>query len=366
MKSKESKYGQFFTKSDMCKSTLEILNNIKEIKGNLLEPSFGCGNFVDEMSKYNNVNIEAIEIDTEHFTNYKNEKVKLYNLDFIDFKSDIKYDFIVGNPPYIELCYSFYDKQKQDLLKKRFKGISNGRINLVHIFMEKSFEMINDDGVIAYLLPSAILTSPTYKSIRKKIFENFNVEYIKEDVNFPDVAIKVCLLIIRKTKNTKKYFYINNDNYFLMENYLNFSDKKTLKDLNFKVSIGEVVWNQQKDLLTEDSSEKRLIYSDNLDYDKLNLDVTREGRKRFIKNKSIKYENCILFPRTVSKKIKFFFVKDNTDMIFENHVLVLSHNDMNLLEDFYKRLKSGNYDTLLKSFFNSSNLTKSELLSLPF
>ena len=96
--------------------------------------------------------------------------------------------------------------------------------------MSKSFELLNDDGIIAYLLPSAILTSPTYKHIRKEIYQNFNVEYIKEDVRFPNVAIKVCLLVIRKSKNNGKYFYINNDNYFLMENYLNFKQTKTLKE----------------------------------------------------------------------------------------------------------------------------------------
>lgn len=365
-KSKINQYGQFFTKSDMCKWTLDIVNDIKEIKGDLLEPSFGTGNFIDEMVKYKDTKIDAIEIDTNHFNTYKNNSVNLFNEDFIKFMFNKKYDFIVGNPPYIEICYSFYTKPQQDFIKKEFKSISNGRINLVHIFMKKSFELINDDGVIAYLLPSAILTSPTYKYIRREIYQNFNVEYIKEDVNFPDVAIKVCLLVIRKIKNNGKYFYLNNDNYFLMENYLNFKQTKTLKDYNFNVSIGEIVWNQEKELLTDDLNNNVLIYSDNIEYDSLNLSAFRKGRKRYITDKQVKYQNCIIFPRTVSKKIKFHFVKDNQNYIFENHVLVLTNPDLDMLNKFYNNLKSGVYDELLNSFFNSSNLTKGELLSLPF
>ena len=42
------------------------------------------------------------------------------------------------------------------------------------------------------------------------------------------------------------------------------------------------------------------------------------------------------------------------------------HKDLDILEKFYKNLKSGIYNELLNSFFNSSNLTKGELLSLPF
>ena len=318
------------------------------------------------MVNYKNVQIDAIEIDEDHFNNYKNESVSLYNYDFIKFNTDKKYDFIVGNPPYIEICYSFYSKIQQELIKKQFKGISNGRVNLVHIFMKKSFELLNDDGIIAYLLPSAILTSPTYKHIRKEIYQNFNVEYIKEDVSFPNVAIKVCLLVIRKTKNDGRYFYINNDNYFLMENYLNFKQTKTLKDYGFNVSIGEIVWNQEKELLTDDVNNNVLIYSDNIEYDSLNLTAFRKGRKRYITDKQVKYKNCIIFPRTVSKKIKFYFVKDNQNYIFENHVLVLTNPDLDMLTKFYDNLKSGIYDELLNSFFNSSNLTKGELLSLPF
>jgi hypothetical protein len=365
VKSKANQYGQFFTKNDMCKWTLDIVNNIKKIKGDLLEPSFGSGNFVDEMTKFDNVKVDAVEIDKIHFNSYKNINAILVNQDFLLFNNNKKYDFIVGNPPYIEICYSFYDKSQQEDIKKEFKGISNGRINLVHIFMKKSFEILKDDGIIAYLLPSAILTSPTYKYIRKEIYQNFNVEYIKEDVSFPDVAIKVCLLVIRKTKNSGKYFYINNDNYFLMENYLNFKKSKTLKDYGFNVSIGEVVWNQQRELITDDINEKVLIYSTNIGHDKIDIQPTR-GRKQHIKNKEVRYTNCIIFPRTVSKKIKFYFVKNNQNYIFENHVLVLTHPDLDMLEKFYNNLKSGIYNELLNSFFNSSNLTKGELLSLPF
>lgn len=52
-------------------------------------------------------------------------------------------------------------------------------------------------------------------------------------------------------------------------------------------------------------------------------------------------------------------------MVFENHVLVLTHNNKEMLDIVYENLNKGIYDDLLVSFFNSSNLTKGELLSLP-
>jgi tRNA1(Val) A37 N6-methylase TrmN6 len=364
--SKEGKYGQFFTEKEMCDYVLELVNNIKKIGGNCLEPSFGDGEFIKSLEKYNFEKLDGVEIDNKHYNKYNsnNKKIEVFNKDFLDFNSDITYDFIVGNPPYIELCYSFYSKNEQDKIKKLYKNISNGRINLVHIFLKKCFNMLNYDGIIAFLLPSSVLTSPIYKKIRKEIFDNYTIEFLKEDVNFKGVAIKVSLLVIRKNKTNNNFFFINNDNFFIMENYNNFKETKTIKDYGFDVSIGEIVWNQKKDILTDDSNENILIYSNNIKYDKLDISSNRD-RKQYIKLDTIKHENCIIFPRTISKKIKFHYVKNNKNMIFENHVLVLTNNNSELLDKFYFNLKSGSYDKLLNSFFNSSNLTKSELLSLP-
>lgn len=363
-----SEYGQFFTDIEMCDYIVEKVNKIKNIEnGDCLEPSFGDGNFLRSMEKYKFKTLTGIEIDNRHFCKFEtlNKNVELLNIDFLDFNNDKKYDFIIGNPPYIELCYSFYNKEKQSNIKKQYKSITNGRLNLVHIFMKKCLDMIKEDGILAFLLPSSILTSPVYKKIRKEIFDNYTIEILKEDVNFKGVAIKVSLLIIRKNKNNNNFFFINNDNFFIMENYNNFKETKTIKDYGFDVSIGEIVWNQKKDILTDDSSENILIYSNNIKYDKLDISSNRD-RKQYIKLDTIKHENCIIFPRTISKKIKFHYVRNNKNMIFENHVLVLTNNNLELLDKFYSNLKSGSYDKLLNSFFNSSNLTKSELLSLPF
>ena len=367
MKDKISKYGQFFTENDMCKSVLEIINKIKKIEGNILEPSFGSGNFIEALQKDSNTNIYGIEIDKDHFDKYENENKNLFNDDFLNFNNNIKYDFIIGNPPYIELCYSFYSKQEQERLKKEFKGISNGRINLVHLFIKKSFDIISDDGIIAYLLPSSILTSPTYKAIRKIIYEQYNIEFLIEDISFKDVAIQVSILVIRKTKNNGNYLFLNNDNYFIMENYKKFDSSKTIKDFGFDVSIGEVVWNQKKELLSSDKNDNMLVYSTNITENGIKIGVgSNDGKKQYIKNHSVKYKDCIIFPRTVSKKIKYILIKENKNMIFENHVLVLTHKDIEMLDKFYSNMKSGMYDELLLSFFNTSNLTKGELLSLPF
>ena len=44
-----------------------------------------------------------------------------------------------------------------------------------------------------------------------------------------------------------------------------YKNSNSLSELGFKVSVGNVVWNQCKDLLTDDESKTRLIYSSNIE-----------------------------------------------------------------------------------------------------
>jgi hypothetical protein len=191
---------------------------------------------------------------------------------------------------------------------------------------------------------------------------------LAENVDFKDVAIKVALLILRKTpqRNTK-YFNLSDDNYYIMKDYDKFTTTPTLKAEKFEVVIGDVVWNQKKELLTEDPHNMRLIYSSNIERDHLNLKPnSNKDKKPFIRTMSPKITHGILFSRTVSKKIKFYYVQDNTTLVFENHVLILTHTDKSKLDTFYSKLKNGDYDQYMTSFFNSSTLSKVELLSLPY
>jgi len=367
MKNKQQQYGQFFTPDDMSKEVIDIIEKFKSIEGDVLEPSFGDGSFLRTLSGYD-INIDAFEVDENIFMDYTDVNTRLN--DFILDEANKKYDFIVGNPPYIELPYSFYDQETQDIITNKYKRLSNGRLNLAHIFLYKSFKQIKKDGVIAYLLPSVVLTSPYYKEIRKMIYNYFEILHIEKDTKFKGVAIKVSLLIIQKKKSENKPYFVNyNDNYYICENYKNYPENVTFfDDEGFSGSIGEIVWNQKKELLTSDDTEKILCYSTNIkrdDFivkDKVSSD---ENKKQYIKNTEVKYKDCIIIPRTISKKLKFHLILDNENYIFENHVIIITHKDKDKLIWLYEKMKGNELDKYFDLFFNSSSLSISELKNLP-
>ena len=58
---------------------------------------------------------------------------------------------IIGNPPYSEDCARY----KSDY--KRF------RYNMYALFLEKAINVLNDDGVICFVIPPAILSAPSFE-----------------------------------------------------------------------------------------------------------------------------------------------------------------------------------------------------------
>ena len=229
---------------------------------------------------------------------------------------------------------------------------------------------MTDEGYLSFLLPSVILTSPYYKKLRKFIYDNFNIEYVKNDVSFDGVSIKVSLLIMKKTENQSNKYFVNYDkNYYITEEYKNYPiDKKTLKDVGFSVNIGNICWNHHKDELTDDSSHTPIIYTKNIINHKIDLNVvlSKSGeKKQYIKNNDIRYKNFIAIPRSISNKIKILIVKDNDKYHVENHLLIITHSDIKELEKLYDMFVKGKMDKYINLFNTSSTLSSKELLSIP-
>ena len=100
------------------------------------------------------------------------------------------------------------------------------------------------------------------------------------DDNYIETQQETIIIIVRNNKDISK-----NHNYYLeigkftifgepnnieklKELYVN---SHTLNDLGFKVSVGNVVWNQCKKNLTNDSDKTLLIYSSNIKNKKLEI-----------------------------------------------------------------------------------------------
>lgn len=122
-------YDFYATPVDVVKN---FLNNYDLPKGNILEPSAGNGNVIKALrDKGIQNNITAIEIREEEENNLSRLSDKVIIDNFLDWNPDKEYGVIIGNPPY----------------------------SIAREFMEKCFEIANENTIIIMLLRTAFLES---------------------------------------------------------------------------------------------------------------------------------------------------------------------------------------------------------------
>jgi hypothetical protein len=132
--------------------------------------------------------------------------------------------------------------------------------------------LLNDNGLLVFVIPTSLLSSNYFKKIREYIIENCNIEQIKiyNTDNFQDAQQQTMKFKIRKIngKNNGQYIVKINDNIIFNENYQQLNQllqgKKFIKDLNCSVKTGSIVWNQHKDDLQDEATDYVLVYPRNL------------------------------------------------------------------------------------------------------
>jgi len=253
-------------------------NNI--IIQRILEPSCGTCEIVNYCDNiFNGVHIDAIEFNDKIFEciqglSFKNN-VTLLKQDYTTFSSPIKYDLIIGNPPYFVL-------EKGYNVPEQMKLYISGRPNIFGLFIIQAISMVAPNGIIAFIIPKSFLNSVYYSKIRNYIKETCTILEIidfEKDNKFIDTQQSTFGIILKKEvieqldcNYSIKFgdnFMFTNDSIFLKKL---FEGSTTLKKMGLSVRTGNIVWNQhsidnkEKNpvLLTEDDNETVLVYNTNL------------------------------------------------------------------------------------------------------
>lgn len=266
---------QIFTPKDNVKEMLDWVGYNKNLYGKkIIEPSCGQGNIlVDVIERYiidsinNNYtrekirkglsqDIYGIEYDQLHYSKCMdniNKILRKYNIDKVDWNIycedslkinlKTKFDYVVGNPPYIS--YKMLDEQTRKYVRENFKTCTQGKFDYCYPFIEKGVELLKIGGKIAFLVPGSIF---------KNVFSSNLREYLKKDiVDIYDYATKKLfneyatgekkkiltsstIFILKKGSNNDTLNYYNLDN----KNKIKVEKKKLgTKWIFNEINIGE-------------------------------------------------------------------------------------------------------------------------------
>lgn len=122
------------------------------------------------------------------------------NYDFVQTppNTDIKYDIIVGNPPYVEDSRSGLSPQKK-------YG------NIYANVLENAGRLLKPKGSFGFVIPLSYISTPRMSRIREVLYSIVPEQYIlsysdRPDCLFTSVHQKLCILIGRSTNSTKTIF----------------------------------------------------------------------------------------------------------------------------------------------------------------
>lgn len=203
--------GAYFTPTKVVK---KVISNLDLKNEKIIDPCCGSGNFLLQLPDvvtldniYGN-DIDKTSIELTRINMYlkyepKNLDVLYENFttsDFLKNNTDIKYQYIIGNPPW---GYEFSKEELADL-KKIFASADTKNVESYDVFVEKSLSCLEDDGRLFFVLPEAILNVKTHKTIRQIILDNTSIEYLEYLGNMFDKV--QCPSVILKLQKSKKAF----------------------------------------------------------------------------------------------------------------------------------------------------------------
>ena len=374
----KKRFGIFFTPKNIILDCIDFILNLIT-PNTILEPSCGSGEFVKELNeKLHLKDIDAIEYNESIYDRLQHVEwgaqntITTFELDYLKYKTDKKYDLIIGNPPYFVM--------KKGDVDKKYNTYYSGRPNIFILFIVKSLELLNENGILSFVIPKSFVNCVYYNKLRTYINDNYTIlkifEYEKS--KFIDTEQETITLIIQKKKGDNNDYVLIKDDIVLfntpekiiqLKEY--YRDSTTLKQLDFEAKVGTVVWNQVKNKLTNDDSNTLLIYSSDIKNNKLSIQKYKnEAKKNYIQQKGTKDLMLVINRGYGNAKYNFTYclLDMEREYLVENHLLCIKSKKKiekkALREKYNKIIKSMNNDKTKKFiglYFGNNAINTTEL-----
>ena len=387
--------GIYFTPPSCVHHNIELLlpylpkKAATNAKFRILEPSFGSGEYITALrARFPVSNIMGVEKNKTIFdavvqkyfpTTMPTPGITLLNADFLAYESGAPYNLIIGNPPYFVM--------KKEEVDAAYQQYYDGRPNIFILFIIKCLRMLADGGIMSFVLPKSFLNCLYYDKTRKHINDKFEILNIVEcsDDKYIETAQETVIIIIRKVSSTTAALntpFVMRGAYTIFNTKENiaifkrlYENSKTLADLRFKVSVGKVVWNQCKDILTDDESKTLLIYSSNITNNRLEIKTYKNGEKKnYIDKPGVRTPMIVLNRGYGTGEYKFSYCliegggNGNRDYLIENHLICIECVDKidnaDAIARYRKVMKSFTDERtaeFIKVYFGNSAINTTEL-----
>jgi adenine-specific DNA-methyltransferase len=373
-KQEKKKFGIYFTPQTIIEDCFDFLQPYFLHIQKVLEPSCGSGEFIETLIKNydSNIQITGIEYNQIIFDQLSHlefyENIQLIHDDFLNHQAD-NYDLIIGNPPYFVI-------PKKDV-ESKYHTYFDGRPNIFILFILKSLELLSENGILCFVLPRNFLTCLYYDKTRRLISETCNILNIVhyDNTSFLETAQETIVLILQKGKTNE-----NNDFVCKIQDYTIFGipehlnkirtlihNTTTLKEQKCSVTIGNVVWNQQKNILTTDETKTRLIYSSDIKDGTLIKQKYKNPSKLNHIDKPGILGQLLVINRGYgvgNYKMDYCLINGNFEYLIENHLICIKAPKNEMYQKIIESLNNEKTKEFICLYFGNNAINKTELLEI--
>lgn len=204
--------GSYYTPTKVVKNLCKKLFDRCDPYGKkILDPCCGTGNFLLQLPAeipfddiYGNdtdeLSIRITRINLAIKFSIKNQDMlnsHITNEDYLDHHFTGKYDFIIGNPPW---GFDFSEDEKSKL-RAKYTCATGSSIESYDVFIEQALKDLSLNGVLAFVLPEALLNVKTHMPIRKVITQSCSFQVLSFLGNAFDKVQCPCIIFQIKYTN---------------------------------------------------------------------------------------------------------------------------------------------------------------------
>jgi len=307
------KMGQYFTPKDLKDIALAKVDLFPGAM--VLENSCGSGEFIQSiLDKQPSVIIDGYDIDSRlvDICQQRFPNCRILQQNFLEMDHEPQYDFVIGNPPYFE----YLKRDMTDNIASKFKSILKGRPNIYSLFIKASIDALKEGGKLVFVVPLSMNNGDHFSKLRDYIVESCNILDIEkfDSKKFVDAQQAVQIIVFEKLRSGEE----NDGNFIFQHEGIRifttdsedlkerFKKGKTLKQMGFKVVTGNFVWNQNKDILSQEAADNiKLIWACNIVNNSLEWDVKKLQEKDKSKSSAAKgqYVKQIKGPHKLTRTV---------------------------------------------------------------
>ncbi len=258
--SQEKLKGQIFTPYFIVDKILDDIgfNNTHILGKTIIDPACGDGRFLlkiaeriiqfsDKKSLTKNLSniygwdtdAEAVNLAKEKLNNLiKPLKIEVdwqvqtkNSLHIFDKITTPKFDFVVGNPPYIRVQHLAVDERKY--IQNNYQFCQKGSTDIYIAFYELAIQLLKPNGKAGYITPNTFFHTETAKSLRKYFEEHQNICQITNYGAiqlFDDATTYSAICVFDQKKHTHFLYQFAQDKQSFKHKKINFD---SLKNTNF-------------------------------------------------------------------------------------------------------------------------------------